>query len=66
MHIYDRSGRPRFYFADEAVYEHGSGRLIAAAPLLPRGSNGGLPAHWIDGAALHPEFAGEQFYYEAT
>jgi hypothetical protein len=65
-HIYDQSGRPRFYFPDRAVYEHGSGRLVHAdPPEVPHGPNGGLPAHWIDGGLLHPDLAGQQFYYDA-
>ena len=65
MHIYDQWGRPRFYFFHKAVYEHGSGRLIAVAPNVPRGPNNGLPAHWIDGGELHSQLAGQKFYYDA-
>lgn len=63
--IYDQRGTPRFYFDGVAVYEHGSGGLIAAAPDVPRGHNYGLQAHWIDGGLLHPDLAGQQFYYDA-
>jgi hypothetical protein len=63
--IYDQFGRPRFYFAERAVYEHGSGRLVHVCPNIPRGANGGLPAWWIDGAALDPQLRGQQFYYDA-
>ena len=63
--IYDEFGRPRFYFADRAVYEHVTGRLVNVDPNLPRGPNGGLPAWWIDSAALEPPLRGQQFYYDA-
>jgi hypothetical protein len=47
------------------VYEHGTFRLVHLDPNVPRGWNNGLPAWWIDGAALHPSLRGQQFYYDA-